>query len=293
MTHRPTSMAQMRALTADFVTDISYAKGLAYRPQPTDVFISPYSKCGTTWMQQIVHGLRTGGDMEFGEISEVVPWLELAHDLHQDLQAQQKTGPHAFKSHLNFHQIPKGGRYIVVLRDPVDAMRSLFRFLEGWFFERGSIPIHEFADYFLEREDTHNYWVHAASWWEQRDDPSVLLLSYEGMTADLPSTVARVAEFLQITDPAVIEIATRQASFDFMKAHSAQFEEKLTKRYRDPALGLPAGGPTCKVATGQIGRGSSFITREMLARYDTRWSETMGHAFGVLSYSALRAVLRA
>lgn len=31
--------------------------GLAYQPQPSDLFISPFAKCGTTWVQQIVHGL--------------------------------------------------------------------------------------------------------------------------------------------------------------------------------------------------------------------------------------------
>ena len=27
--------------------------GLSYRPQPTDVFIASYAKCGTTWLQQL------------------------------------------------------------------------------------------------------------------------------------------------------------------------------------------------------------------------------------------------
>jgi hypothetical protein len=31
----------------------SMERGLAYQPQPSDLFISPYAKCGTTWVQQI------------------------------------------------------------------------------------------------------------------------------------------------------------------------------------------------------------------------------------------------
>jgi hypothetical protein len=38
------------------------------------------TKEGTIWVQQICHQLRTGGDMEFEEISQVVPWIELARD---------------------------------------------------------------------------------------------------------------------------------------------------------------------------------------------------------------------
>ncbi len=40
-------------------------------------------KCGTTWVQQIVHQLRSRGSMDFEEISIPVPWIEMAHDLGQ------------------------------------------------------------------------------------------------------------------------------------------------------------------------------------------------------------------
>ena len=68
-------------------------KGLRFKPRPSDVFVVTPPKCGTTWVQQIVHQLRTGGDMEFREITEVVPWIELAHDIHLDLEAEQKQTP--------------------------------------------------------------------------------------------------------------------------------------------------------------------------------------------------------
>ena len=50
----------------------------SYRPRPSDIVISPYGKCGTTWLQQTFHTLRTGGDMDFDDISRVVPWIETA-----------------------------------------------------------------------------------------------------------------------------------------------------------------------------------------------------------------------
>lgn len=54
--------------------------GLAFSPTPSDVIISPFGKYGTTWLQQVCHDLRTRGDMDFDDISRVVPWLETAHD---------------------------------------------------------------------------------------------------------------------------------------------------------------------------------------------------------------------
>ena len=32
------------------------------------VIITPFAKCGTTWLQQMVHSLRTGGDLDFDDI---------------------------------------------------------------------------------------------------------------------------------------------------------------------------------------------------------------------------------
>jgi hypothetical protein len=288
---RPTSLAQMQAQTAAFATPEGYAKGLAYHPDPSDIFISPYAKCGTTWMQQIVHGLRTGGDMAFGEITEVVPWLELAHDLGLDIHAPQKARPHAFKSHLTWHDIPKGGRYIVVLRDPVDAMVSLFRFLEGWYFETGSVTIEDFADYFLNREDDDNYWVHAASWWGQRENPDVLLLTYEHMKQDLPAAVNRVADFMGGYAPERVALATRQASFAFMKSHGGQFDDNLVRRMRDAPCGLPPGGASNKVNAGNAGAGRSLVLPELRARLDAKWRATMGVSFGLEDYAALQREL--
>ena len=78
--------------------------------------------------------------MDFDEITLVVPWLELALDLGIDPDAPQVAEPRAFKSHLNWHDVPKGGRYITMVRDPGDVLVSMYHFHEGWRFEAGSIP---------------------------------------------------------------------------------------------------------------------------------------------------------
>src|SRR6266542_956063 len=119
--------------------------GVSYQAQPTDLFISPFLKCGTTWLQQIVHGLRTGGAMDFDDISRVVPWLETAHMLGLDLQAPQPGAFQAFKSHLSWDALPKGGRYIVPFSNPKDALISFHRFHEGWMWEAGAVSLAEFA----------------------------------------------------------------------------------------------------------------------------------------------------
>lgn len=80
-------------------------------------------------------------DLDFDDISRVVPWIETAADLGLDLDGSQRGEPRAFKSHLPYNQVPAGARYIVSLRGPRDALVSAYRFFEGWFFEPGSIDI--------------------------------------------------------------------------------------------------------------------------------------------------------
>ena len=66
-------------------------------PAPSDVFVVGYPRCGTTWVSQIVHALRTGAEVEktmaFGEISEVVPWDVQAEACGQRLNSPQASVP--------------------------------------------------------------------------------------------------------------------------------------------------------------------------------------------------------
>ena len=74
-------------------TEEGVSRGLSFKPRSDDVFVVTPPKCGTTWMQQILHQLRSGGDMSFDEINDVVPFIELAYDTELDLEAEHKYQP--------------------------------------------------------------------------------------------------------------------------------------------------------------------------------------------------------
>ena len=196
---RPASLSEyherLQKMQAPLMAE-STRRGLMYQPQPSDLFITPFAKCGTTWLQQIVHGLRTRGDMDFDDISRVIPWLEMAHRQELDLYAPQRGGFQAFKCHLSWRKIPKGGRYLVSFRDPKDALVSMYAMLDGWHWQAGAISITDYARHFYLRAQgdgwNGSYWGHLVSWWDQRYNPNVLLLAYEGMKADLPATVQTI-----------------------------------------------------------------------------------------------------
>lgn len=290
MGSRATTMEELQAKLARFVSAEGRRAGLAFQPHPTDVIIAPFAKCGTTWLQQMVHSLRTGGDLDFDDISRVVPWIETAADLGLDLDAEQRAEPRAFKSHLPWSLVPKGGRYLVSVRDPRDALVSAHRFFEGWFFEPGSIDVETLGRArFLEGR---GYYQHLTSWWEHRDDPEVLLLAYEQMLAAPEATVRRVAAFIGVeaTDERVAT-ALHQSSLATMRANHDKYDDLMMRALSERNCNLPADSASGKVGTGGSGGHRGQLSEAFLAELDATWRETLGTECGLDSYQALLAAL--
>ena len=194
---RATSLAEMGPMMGAMFRPEEKAAGLAaYRPRPTDVIITPFAKCGTTWLQQTFHTLRTRGDMDFEDISVVVPWIETAVALGIDIEGPQRASPRGFKSHLAYDGLPTGARSVVSFREPKDALVSMYKFMEGWLAEPGAIPISDLAQMWqFNPGQKDDYWRHLLSWWAQRDNPNVLMLTYEYMSAHPRQTVQKLAAF--------------------------------------------------------------------------------------------------
>ena len=146
---RATSLDHFFALHERAMGKGSYPQGAPFRARPSDVFITPFAKSGTTWLQQIAHGLRSGGDMDFAEISYVVPCLDYAHAMGLDPNAGHRFSPRLFMTHATWAEAPRGGRYICAFRNPKDVITSYYRFLEDWFFDPGTIALDDFAAAFL------------------------------------------------------------------------------------------------------------------------------------------------
>jgi hypothetical protein len=287
---RPTTIKEMHERMQFFSTDEGWKRGLAYKPEPTDVFIVTPPKCGTTWMQQIVHGLRTRGSMDFDEISSVVPWINMAHDLGIDIYAPQVADPKAFKTHSTLDEVPKGGKYIAVVRDPCDALVSDYHFMGEMFFDKNSVSLEEFAreDYIPDR----NVHKHILAFWEQRKDENVLALCYENMKADLSGTIERVAAFIGIElDDELRQIVLKQSDIKFMQEHKHQFEDHLVRKARSAAMKLPLDGQLNKVRNGQVGESRKFVPDDIRKELDITWREEITVRIGLKSYEDLKKEL--
>jgi hypothetical protein len=290
---RARTFAEFAAALETLVSDEGVARGMAFRPRPDDVIITPFAKSGTTWLQQIVHTLRTGGGEDFDDISAVVPWIETAHDLGIDLDAGQRAEPRAFKSHLPADRVPAGARYIVSVRNPGDALVSMYHFMEGWFFEPGTIDMETFArGKFLPRGEGRDYWHHLASWWPRRDDGDVLLLCYEGMRADRAGTVRRIAAFIGVAlDDALLDLTLERSSMEYMLAHRHRYDDRLMRELSERRIGLPEGSDSAKVRRGETGAHKRELTPAIEGELARSWAEEITARCGLADYEAFRMAM--
>ena len=289
----PQNLEEYRVARQNFFTKEGWRAGQEFQPRPTDVLISPFGKSGTTWLQQIVHGLRTRGSMDFEEITDVTPWIEVAHDYKGwDMEDEQVADPRLFKSHLNWDEIPKGGRYIYSIRNPLDVAVSSYRFFEGWWFETGSIGIEDFTRDNIENYETSGYWQHISSWWEQRDNKDVLLLCYEEMKADLVGTVKTVARFMDIAlDDELLELVVRQSSKEFMLAHKSHFDDHLLQAHFERRGATPTSPTASKVMPKSKNPERYTLSPELKDELDAIWDKMITQRFGFKDYSELRTAI--
>ena len=234
------------------ITVKSRETALAFRPRPSDVLVSTAPKCGTTWMTQICHQLRSGGSMDFDEITRVVPFLEAGLDLGQDINADHPWQPRVFKTHLSWKLCPQGGKYIIVVRHPYDVSVSQWRFHQGLMFPDGAIRCNTYVQQVWVKNGMRGVqhvsggYVqsgtalhHFMSWWPHRHDDNVLFMFYEDLRQNLEGSVRMVADFLGVTDTQSIEAAVRMSTFDYMFENRKQFDGGFIRSARISSMGLP------------------------------------------------------
>lgn len=247
--------------------------GMATRWRDDDIVISVPGKSGTTWTMNIVHQLRTGGDDKFLDLYEEVPWLEFfetpyitPQDLYDRWDALPYWFPRAFKTHAAPPKTPFDPRvrYVVVVRDPRDALASFLPFMhkhtdalidyfavppemvEGMLRPKTHYPLFEgfafkgklFTD-FLE------------GWYTYRNHKNVLILHYSDMIKNHVGTIKKIHDFLgfklSLEQLARVHEFT---SFEYMKKHGEKF---TLPRIGARAMGAPFIERDGMVRSGKVG----------------------------------------
>jgi hypothetical protein len=205
-----------------------------FKALESDVLITTAPKAGTTWMQQILYQMRSGGDPDFHNIDDVVPWLELPREgksWQQVLNAYDTLPrPRLFKTHCTAQQTPGIGTASIVLtvRDPRECCVSFYHHLMNMTEEALEASGHRRPASFAEHV---NNWLEFAawyrnikSWWSYHNHEKVLLLRYKDLKRDLAASIDQIAAFLGWTlAPEQKAQVLEYSSFDWMKAHDEKF----------------------------------------------------------------------
>ncbi|GFY51103.1 sulfotransferase 1C2 [Trichonephila inaurata madagascariensis] len=181
-----------------FFSAEAYKSALAYKPKPDDLFIVTYPKCGTTWVQNIVASIfRDGRPFQSAlEFFTETPFLEMAGAQ----AAENMKRPGAIKFHLPYHMTPQSpdAKYIFVARNPKDCCVSFYHHAEGipgYQFEGGEFDV--FFELFMNGEvEFGDYFDCVLSWYEHRNDPNVLFITYEELKKDIKSNALKIAQFI-------------------------------------------------------------------------------------------------
>jgi len=241
-----------------------------FKPRASDVLITTAPKAGTTWMQQILHQLRTGGDLDFNSIDEVVPWLELQRDemSWQDIieRFENIHDPRVFKTHCTYQQTPGADTVNIIMssRDPRDCCASFYHHVMDMTDDaRKRVGF----DHYRTLDDVFEAWLQYAtwyrniqSWWPHYHDDNVLWLRYEDMKQSLEGSINKIIEFLgwdMTTDQR--NKALFYSSFEWMKTHS----EKFTRQGKSAKPVFKPGG---FIRKGQVGDHKTILSTEQEQR---------------------------
>lgn len=234
---------------------------LSYQPQPEDVFIVSYPKCGTTWMQHIAYSIFNDGvcPPSMMNFMKSAPFLEF-------LGAEgvkEMPRPGAIKTHLPFNKQPysEKAKYIYVTRNPYDCCVSFYyhtRNFPPYEFEGGTFD--EFFELFVRgRVDSGDYFDHLMSWYAHRDDPNVLFVTYEDLKKDSKSWILKVADFIgdeygkKLRDqPAVLELIVSATSLETMKGLNKEVNKWTENLDSAPQQELPEAIRLMKESLGDL-----------------------------------------
>ena len=255
-----------------------------------DVIVGTYAKSGTTWTQQIVGQLLFSGDPEV-KIHEISPWYDL-RIMPPEIGAMLEAQAHrrVVKTHLPVDALvfsPKA-KYLYVARDGRDVVWSLYNHhasandlwyqalnetpgLVGPRIERPDPDIRRYFQTLLANDGAPfwSFWENISSWSAIRDLPTVKLVHFAALKADLEGEMREIARFLEVDIPeADWPRILEHCSFDWMKANA----EKVT-----PLGGaIFEGGAEKFINKGVNGRWKDVLTAADVEAYERRALAELG-----------------
>jgi len=260
-----------------------------YKPAAHDVFVTCFSKSGTNWALQLTQQIVHRGEAEFRHIHDVAPWPDGTFPGIVKLddpgpRNHAPTGLRAIKTALEADYVPYDphAKYLCIARDPKEISVSAYYFVTGLFGLREHINAEQWYQMDLQPGSILGTWPgHMAGYWAWRDRPNVLVLLYQDMKKDLPGTVDKIAELLEVElDAQQRAEVIRKCEFSYMSSKESCFGP--------PRLPLLTGKKRGKMMrSGKSGKSSEFLSTAQRGEIDARMLATLDELGSDFPYAEL------
>ncbi|MEQ7129446.1 sulfotransferase domain-containing protein [Actinopolymorpha sp. B11F2] len=272
--------------------DEDSARWLGFPFRQGDIVISTRSKSGTTWMQMICAVLVLGTPELPRPLADLSPWLDMLNAPRDEVYAMLEAQQHRrfIKTHTPLDGIPLDPRatYVVVARHPLDMAVSLYHQVNNINRERlreltgaaepseptkERLPVREWLlDWTRSEEDPREamdslpgvMW-HLSDAWARRDQPNIVLVHYDDLSADLDGEMRRLADRLgvAVSDEVWLDLV-RAATFEQMKGKAGYLLPNRNGVFKDI---------NAFFRRGRSGSGRELLSNAELAAYRARTAE--------------------
>ena len=164
--------------------------------RPADIILASYPKSGNTWLKSLLVTLIEGTPPDLDRLERLVPYVGLGDP------PEMIAGSRLLKTHEAFS--PAYRRGIFVLREGREVAVSYFHATRRWRGQGSLARFEAFLPSLLDgRIDHYTPWQdHSLSWLRAvHASPRWLCLAYSDLRRDPLSTLARVADFLELEAP--------------------------------------------------------------------------------------------
>ena len=247
----------------------------AYGERDSDIYVSSYTRSGTTWMQMILYQLTTDGAMNFDHLFEVSPWLYYSALLGTEPACPPE--PRILKTHddYDFFSPTTKGCFIYVVRDGKDVAVSFYHHKVNAKGYQGTFEEH--FDAFLNNTD-YNWFQHVKAWIENAKRLPILYVKYEALKNDFDRTIQGIVDFCHLpVDEAILQRTKECTSFAFMKRYAAQLGPKPEHFRSADAAQYRVINQAEFIRHGHIGEGNLELTAQQKKMYYHKFNDVLGH----------------
>ncbi|KAI3785641.1 hypothetical protein L1987_44765 [Smallanthus sonchifolius] len=264
-----------------------------FNPQPTDIFLSAFMKCGTTWLKALMfatanrhrykfsdhHLLRTGPQSAF-------PFLDTHIFLdHPITNFDHLPVPRLFATHFAHGLLPTSitstCKFVYVCRDPKDVLISKWHFMSKLRSkELAPLSFNEAYELFCNGVSEYGpFWDHVLGYWKasQESPDKILFLKYEDMKREPAVELKKLAAFMGMAftaeeeDQKVVEEIVKLCSFENLSNLEVNkdgggvqmFTEKVVVENQE------------FFRKGKVGDWKNYLTEEMKDRIDNITAEKL------------------